>query len=100
MHSDFGVHLDLRPRHTRHETVIVEREYGSSEASADSAEIFVYPRQGQSVAERDQDRYECHLWARAQTGFDPSRANQDQDMAPDYQRAISACLEGRGYTVK
>ena len=36
-------------------------------------EIFVYPARGQSQAQQDKDRYECHSWAVQQTGFDPSR---------------------------
>jgi hypothetical protein len=36
--------------------------------------IFVYPAQGQSPDQLERDRYECHLWAVQQTGFDPSRA--------------------------
>jgi hypothetical protein len=35
--------------------------------------IVVYPAQGQSARQLDQDRYECHEWAVMQSGFDPSR---------------------------
>lgn len=35
-------------------------------------EVYFYPAQGQSAAQQDRDRYECYLWARRQTGFDPS----------------------------
>lgn len=35
-------------------------------------EVYFYPAQGQSTAQQDRDRYECYLWARKQTGFDPS----------------------------
>jgi len=143
--------------------------------------IYVYPAEGQSPAQLDRDRYECHLWAVRQSGFDPSvaqaaphqrvevvavpppgsdaaagaatgailgavvsrprdaaggaligavagavlgaasdsaRAEQAAEtqrridarydrqsyaldqMASDYRRAVSACLQGRGYTVK
>lgn len=37
-----------------------------------STQIYFYPTQGQSAAQQDRDRYECYLWARKQTGFDPS----------------------------
>ena len=40
-----------------------------------SQRIFVYPASGQSAEQTDRDRYECHLWAVQQTGFDPSRAD-------------------------
>jgi hypothetical protein len=36
----------------------------------------IYPAKGQSQAQQDRDRYECHSWAVKQTGFDPSRPPQ------------------------
>jgi hypothetical protein len=36
------------------------------------AEVVAYPSQGQSEQQLDRDRYECHVWAVKQTGFDPS----------------------------
>jgi hypothetical protein len=36
--------------------------------------IIVYPARGQSPQQLDRDRYECHVWAVNQSGFDPSRA--------------------------
>jgi hypothetical protein len=143
--------------------------------------VFVAPAAGQSEAQLDRDRYECHEWAVRQTGFDPSlpqavprgdvrvvpaappgagtlagaatgaiigsavsrpreagagaligavagalignsadqaraaqadamqrqidasedrRARRFERSAADYRRAISACLEGRSYTVR
>jgi hypothetical protein len=41
-------------------------------ASAQSGQIFIYPKNDQSQAQQDKDRYECHRWAVQQTGFDPS----------------------------
>lgn len=35
-------------------------------------EVVAYPAQGQSEQQLDRDRYECHVWAVKQTGFDPS----------------------------
>lgn len=68
--------------------------------------LFIYPRQGQDEKKQADDRYECHRWAASQTGYDPtkppaglSEAQLIQKRA-DYQRAMSACLEGRGYTVR
>lgn len=89
----------------RTEYVVVEEPEGAEAAlvtasETTSAEIFVYPNQGQSDEQRNRDRYECYLWAFEQTGYDPASGNPDIAMAGDYRRAISACLEGRGYTVK
>lgn len=71
-----------------------------------SDQVFVYPRQGQSEKQQAKDRYECHSWAVNQTHYDPTRppagmpAAQMSQQRVDYQRAMGACLDGRGYTVK
>jgi hypothetical protein len=66
--------------------------------------VFVYPRKGQSAEQEAKDRYECHRWAVDQTGFDPTTATGDTESTSakraDYQRATSACLEARDYTVR
>lgn len=68
--------------------------------------MFVYPRQGQTAQQQASDEYECHRWAVQQTGFDPTGAATGQvtttstQRRDDYRRAQSACLEGRGYTVR
>jgi hypothetical protein len=43
-------------------------------AALPDTRIYVYPAAGQSDAQLDRDRYECHLWAVRQSGFDPSVA--------------------------
>ena len=35
-------------------------------------QVFLYPTRGQSPDRQDRDRYECHVWAVRQSGFDPS----------------------------
>ena len=35
--------------------------------------IMVYPARGQSAEQLERDRYDCHVWAVQQSGFDPSR---------------------------
>lgn len=62
--------------------------------------LFVYPRSGQSEAQTASDHAECGRWASNQSGYDASRPNPADRRRGDYQRAISACLEGRGYTVR
>jgi hypothetical protein len=68
--------------------------------------MFIYPRQGQSEEQQKIDFDECHSWAVNQTGFDPknppegdSKAQRRQKSS-DYLRAISACLDARGYTLR
>ncbi len=68
--------------------------------------IFVYPRQGQNEELQAKDRYECHNWGVSQTNYDPTQPPsgtpeaQLNQMRTDYQRAMGACLDGRGYTMK
>jgi hypothetical protein len=37
--------------------------------------VYAYPQHGQSPQQLDRDQYECYVWAKGQTGFDPSAAN-------------------------
>ena len=69
---------------------------------APAQNMFVYPNRGQSAEQEAKDRYECHRWAVDQTGFDPTTATGDVDAAKrdDYQRATTACLAARDYTVR
>jgi hypothetical protein len=72
--------------------------YGTSGGGAD---VYLYPRNGQSDAQTQSDRYECHSWAVNQTGFDPTRSSQQSSgSAADYRRAMIACLDARGYSAR
>lgn len=47
----------------------------SSPVSELAAEqVYAYPNAGQSEQQQSQDRFECHQWSVAQSGFDPSTA--------------------------
>src|SRR5581483_333328 len=82
----------------------------SAEAPADEPlsraptdELYIYPNQGQSEEQVDADRAQCHQWAVEQVGYDPDNAStgfQVGQKRVDFDRAFTACLEGRGYTVK
>ncbi|MCM5682861.1 DUF6515 family protein [Schlegelella sp. S2-27] len=67
---------------------------------------MVYPARGQSAEQQRSDEYECHTWAVDRAGFDPTLVplgqgpEGDSVLRGNYQRALTACLEGRGYTVK
>lgn len=73
-------------------------------APAEPPRQFVYPRQGQTAPQQSADEYDCHRWAVGQAGFDPASAalghSAGEGRRGDYLRARSACLEGRGYTVR
>jgi hypothetical protein len=80
--------------------------YAQAPPQAQSASDFIiYPKQGQSKDQQAADQYECNNWAKGQTGFDPTQPNGgvaagDADRAhSNYDRAMAACLQGRGYQV-
>ncbi len=72
----------------------------------DASQLYIYPKNGQTQDQQAQDRYECHSWANGQTGFDPTQpgggVSPDQNAASgaQYRRAMTACLEARGYSVQ
>jgi hypothetical protein len=68
--------------------------------SGGSADVYIYPRNGQTDEQTADDRYECHKWAVGQTGFDPTRSSSSSGSASEYRRAMTACLDARGYSAK
>jgi hypothetical protein len=83
---------------------------GAVDASSDTAsappapneETYNYPKNGQTDEQQATDRYQCHQWAVSQSGYDPTRTNAATGggQRTDYRRALTACLEGRGYSVR
>jgi hypothetical protein len=63
------------------------------------SQVVLYPRNGQSTDQQAKDRYECYRFAVAQTGIDPMRPG-GAEKSSDYERAQSACFDGRGYAVR
>jgi hypothetical protein len=84
--------------------VVTRSPYGDDrdeESSQDLDEdLFVYPARGQSEQQQANDRYECHRWAADQAHYDPVDSDYNADQRADYLRAMTACLTGRGYSVK
>ena len=68
--------------------------------------LFIYPRQSQNEEQKTIDVDKCHEWAVGQTGFDPAKPSAGApdtktiQNSNDYFRAISACLDAKGYTVR
>jgi hypothetical protein len=67
-------------------------------------DLMIYPKNGQSKEQQAADQFECHNWAKGQTGFDPTQPSGGVSGNPDgaratYNRAMSACLQGRGCQV-
>jgi hypothetical protein len=72
--------------------------------SSDGSDLIIYPKNGQSRDQQAADQYECNNWAKGQTGFDPTQPNGGVAGDPGrarstYDRAMAACLTGRGYQV-
>ncbi|OZI20231.1 hypothetical protein CAL26_22090 [Bordetella genomosp. 9] len=63
--------------------------------------LIAYPARGQNQAQQMRDRGECQGWAMNQSGYDPEHPNQWTTgvMVDSYNRAMSACMTGRGYSV-
>ncbi len=71
-------------------------------AAAAPEQLYVYPRNGQNDKQTADDRYRCHRWAVGQTGYDPTQpaGAPSAHKRSEYQRAMSACLDARGYTAR
>lgn len=85
--------------------VVVRAPQGGEEAVLNAAdttasEIYAYPARGQSAEQQDRDYYDCHVWSVEESGFDPTMEGQNIAKSRDYRRALVACLEGRGYSVR
>jgi hypothetical protein len=84
------------------EYVVVEKPAGGDDlvATAEAEELYVYPAEGQSEAQRARDRESCEEWAALESGHAAARADPGSPGRAAYLRALTACLEGRGYTVE
>jgi hypothetical protein len=74
------------------------------DSPAPQGDLIIYPKNGQSKDQQAADQYECYNWSKGQTGFDPTQPAGGTSGNPDqarnnYNRAMSACLQGRGYQV-
>jgi hypothetical protein len=63
-----------------------------SAPAARAPDPVIYPRNGQSAEQTEADRRACDRWAMSQ----PSAMAE----ASIFHRATTACMEGRGYTVR
>lgn len=49
------------------------------------AEVIAYPKKGQSQQQFEQDQFQCHKWAKDQTGVDPTKPPQGAAAPPPQQ---------------
>ena len=90
-----------------HPWIIMSPPGEVNQAPPSGGQLFIYPRQGQSQEKLESDRDACHSWAVNQTGYDPNKpppggmpGSQIGQKSADYLRALDACLDARGYTVR
>ncbi len=62
--------------------------------SASAQEMFIYPNEGQTGAQQEQDKFECYGWAKSNTGFDPMAPPVATAPPPKKQQAKGGA--GRG----
>jgi hypothetical protein len=96
-----NVYYEYEP--VRRGYVVVRSPYGDDEEdeydSVDGDGLYIYPARGQSEQQQADDRYSCHRWAAQESRYDPLDDEFDAQLRKEYQRAMTACLTGRGYTV-
>jgi hypothetical protein len=81
---------------------------GAPAPAQGSADLYAYPKNGQSMEQQARDKQECRDWAAAQGGNGPPAsagaagaiASATPQSGAVNLRAQAACLEGRGYSVK
>jgi len=79
-------------------TTIIAGLAAGALVSAAHAEVYVYPKQGQSQDAFQKDQYECHNWATQQTGFNPAAPPQAA-AAPPPQQGTAVRGAARGAAV-
>jgi hypothetical protein len=58
------------------------------------AQQFIYPGEGQTPEQQQQDEGECYVWAKGQTGFDPVNPPQVNSTAASQQRSRGGVVRG------
>ena len=81
---------------------VMSKTPSSMPSAPPEEKLFIYPRNGQTDKQQADDRYKCHRWAVDQTDYDPTMVTGTPSVRKraDYQRALAACLDAHGYTVR
>jgi hypothetical protein len=101
-----NVYYTWQPEQNGYAVVDPPENADQPSAPPDTAQqdLIIYPKNGQSKDQQAADQYECHTWAKGQTGFDPTQPGGGTPGGAatnrsNYNRAMSACLQARGYQV-
>ncbi|WP_129778208.1 DUF6515 family protein [Peristeroidobacter soli] len=94
------VYYSWRPEQSAYE--IVQPPPGAPQPVVNGDRVYAYPLEDQSPTQQARDRYDCHVWASDEIGLASSQTTNSMTTAQsaDYDRALTACLTGRGYSVK
>lgn len=82
------------------------QEQGDISSTQTGEQLYTYPKNGQDEKQQADDRYECHTRAVDQTAYNPTKPEQNisvqtlRNKSSNYLRAMKACLEGKGYSVR
>jgi hypothetical protein len=61
---------------------------------AAAAEVFVFPKNGQTKEQQEQDEFSCYKWAKEQTGFDPNKPVAQAAAPAPKGGAVSGAAKG------
>jgi Glycine zipper len=62
--------------------------------SAAAQDFFIYPTKGQTEKQMEKDKYECYVWAKKQSGFDPMEVPKATEPPPEKEQTKAGV--GRG----
>lgn len=66
--------------------------FGAGSLNVQAQGLMIYPAQGQSPQQQQQDQYNCHNWSVQQSGYDPN--NPQQSTGPSFGSASKETLRG------
>lgn len=61
---------------------------------AAAADVFVYPKNGQTKEQQEQDEFGCYKWAKEQTDFDPNKPVAPASAPAPKGGAVSGAAKG------
>jgi hypothetical protein len=61
---------------------------------AESADVYVFPKNAQTKEQQEQDEFACYKWAKEQTGFDPNKPVEQASAPAPKGGAVSGAAKG------
>jgi len=66
----------------------------ASTGLAESADVYVFPKNAQTKEQQEQDEFACYKWAKEQTGFDPNKPVEQASAPAPKGGAVSGAAKG------